>query len=690
MSDEQPKPTPLSRYQRVRQILDQAAGSAHPSYQGHDRFWNLPYDEFLNTRLYGIPMIAPPQAAAPATLPVASAATAKSCCHGESTPTAPAAALTSAPASPGRGAASGLIRGLKGQPPFDGSQFPRLPWGGNAVSPEDIAFIEQWIDDGCPQTDAPGEGFAAPSLQASEARQARVHALALGQEAHALDPRPVNAFRDEIGKVKVRKNIAFLSDDELARFRAAVARMKSLDAFEQDERSFGYWARIHANQCQHSWEQFLTWHRAYLYFFEQQLQDIDPTVTLPYWDWPGNKEDVQKSIDDMGSSVVLDNGVVPEAYRCWITKDGIGELKAMGVPDPVLDKLGTVIDQKFDSGSRLYKAAKIKWGEDAQSDRAIVTELGKINPLWHFQRWPGGEAGWIFEVYPTPEDVQRILTLEDFFTFGSGPEGNHFFGALENIHNLIHNFSGGLNPDFDPSQPASLFNLQAGDMGNSGRTAFDPIFWGHHSNVDRVWADWQKQHPGKGPDDPDDILPPWSMTVEDTYSIASLGYEYMQAAHLFPTVDNQMPIARFLSAQAQVQPKVVQTHRRAEIRLHRVQYVTRAGFFIRAFLNQPDANEKTPTLGNDNYVGTLNMFTGLCIGGPGHCDPPKLTRRKFDQRPRHHKTPANFRFDATAAVARLKAKGATDFHVNLVVMNTDGTLAPDALKLDAVSLNFFD
>src|SRR5215471_6726267 len=100
MSDEQPKPAQLSRYQRVRQILDQAAGAAHPSYQGNDRFWNLPYDEFLNTKLYGIPMIAPPGSAAPAALPATSITPAKSCCHGESVSAAPA---PPAAETPGRG-----------------------------------------------------------------------------------------------------------------------------------------------------------------------------------------------------------------------------------------------------------------------------------------------------------------------------------------------------------------------------------------------------------------------------------------------------------------------------------------------------------------------------------------------------------------------------------------------------------
>jgi len=576
-----------------------------------------------------------------------------------------------------------LIKGLKGQPPFDGSQFPRLPWGGKPVAFDDIAFIEQWIDDGCPETDAP-TGDAHD-------KHAHLMELAAGRAAHPPHRGPVNQFHINNGAVKVRKNIDFLLPEELDRFRKAVAQMKSLDRFQQDERSFGYWARIHASQCQHSWEQFLTWHRAYLYFFEQQLQDIDPTVTLPYWDWASYRDNLEKSIDDESSKAGLDNGIIPDAYRCWIDQAHLDELKAEGVPQPVIDKLATVLDKKFDSGNRLFLAAGIKWSDDLQSDRAIISSLEKINPLWHYQRWPGGNKDLIFEAYPRPEDIDRILELDNFFSFGSGPLGNHFFGALENIHNLIHNFSGGMNPNYNGSTPPmDVDNPQNGDMVNAGRTAFDPIFWGHHANVDRLWDEWQQRHVKLGPDDPDDILPPWNMTVEQTYSTAQLGYQYMQTSHVFPA-DPQMPIAKFVSAKAQVHPQVAETHRRAEVRLDRVQYSTRAGFYVRVFINQSDATPSTQTAGNPHYVGTLNMFTGLCIGGPGHCEPPTpKPRRKFDHRPRHHKTPAAFHIDATETIASLKGLGDTDFQVTLVVLNLDGSLATDALAMSGVSLNFYD
>ena len=115
-----------------------------------------------------------------------------------------------------------------------------------------------------------------------------------------------------------------------------------------------------------------------------------------------------------------------------------------------------------------------------------------------------------------------------------------------------------------------------------------------------------------------------------------------------------------------------------------------AGCFVRAFLNLPDANARTPVKDNPNFVGQFAMFSGGCVGGPGHCEPPEEPCRKFDRRQRHHKTPGNIRFDATAAVRRLRGLGATDFRVQLVVLGLDGEPMSNALWIDGVSLTFLD
>ena len=731
MADQQQETQPpaASRYERVKQILDAAQGSVTPSYQGLGRFWNLPLDKFMQATLYGIRLIAdpvppdpcddivnptrsccqddepapqpPPQQESPpmpqqesSQMPEAGG---HSCCGGGGGTTGGGVSdrdvWSGGPkSSRGRGAASGLIKGLNGVFPFDGTQFPPLMWGGQRVSASDIIFIQSWIDDGCPASDE-----TATPVSLARVNQPLALARAQGHEVHPLSTKPINDFSQQTNKIKVRKNIECLDDEELARFRRVIRMMKCYDDFHQyDQRSFRFWADIHANNCQHGWEQFLTWHRMYLYYFEQQMQDIDPSVTLPYWDWPMYRDNVLASIQDMQQQTgSLDNGIVPCAYRCWVDQRMLQNLKGK-IPDATWSGLQKIAvkdldirckdkSKYYDSGLRLFKGAGIDYGADPAGDQLIIGELSRVNPLWIWNRWPGGNAGLIFEAWPTPDDVQNILKIPSFYNFGSGPDSNHFFGACENIHNLIHNFSGGGNPNYQklPNEP------QYGYMQSAGTTARDPIFWAHHSNVDRLYAVWQGMHPGAGPDDPEDVLAPWPNQVKDVEAISDLGYEYMKSAYVYET-DSQLPIARFKSAPTAVHAAVLQNHSHAEIRLHKVQYSTAGGAFVRVFLNEPDADSSTPTQGNPHFVAQLATFSGECIGGPGHCDVPPESRRRYDLRPRHRKTPGNFRINATEAVRRLTEQGETNFQINLVVLDIDGSPKPNALWMEGVSLTFKD
>jgi Common central domain of tyrosinase len=63
-----------------------------------------------------------------------------------------------------------------------------------------------------------------------------------------------------------------------------------------DPRGWLFQANIHGtitgsdpswNRCRHASWHFLSWHRAYVYYFERILREAsgDPELTLPYWDW---------------------------------------------------------------------------------------------------------------------------------------------------------------------------------------------------------------------------------------------------------------------------------------------------------------------------------------------------------------------------------------------------------------------
>jgi tyrosinase len=85
--------------------------------------------------------------------------------------------------------------------------------------------------------------------------------------------------------VGVRNEVRALSGADVASLRLAFALAYEI----RDERGHGFFAGLHGlplpSYCTHNNELFLPWHRAYLYFFERALQDLDPGATLPWWDW---------------------------------------------------------------------------------------------------------------------------------------------------------------------------------------------------------------------------------------------------------------------------------------------------------------------------------------------------------------------------------------------------------------------
>lgn len=109
---------------------------------------------------------------------------------------------------------------------------------------------------------------------------------------------------------------------------------------------------------------------------------------------------------------------------------------------------------------------------------------------------------------PSMADVRRALELSDFLDFST---------QLENIHNGVHVWVGGT-------------------MSEIPLAAYDPIFFAHHTMIDRIWRLWQLKHPGSEPPQPllSEALPPFKMTVAQTLSVTSLGYDYAASTQHVP------------------------------------------------------------------------------------------------------------------------------------------------------------
>jgi tyrosinase len=74
-------------------------------------------------------------------------------------------------------------------------------------------------------------------------------------------------------------------------------------------------------------------------------------------------------------------------------------------------------------------------------------------------------------------------------------------------------------------------NWTGGHFASDSYTAYDPIFWFHHANLDRLWSRWQRLHP-TAPMPPTLLateLKPFSITVADILDTEKAGYRYDEA-----------------------------------------------------------------------------------------------------------------------------------------------------------------
>lgn len=81
-----------------------------------------------------------------------------------------------------------------------------------------------------------------------------------------------------------RKEIRSLTPAELLTFRRAMLALQQREGLQSFIGLAGYHG-IPMRLCPHGSPLFLAWHRAYIRIFEQSLQAIDASVSLPFWDW---------------------------------------------------------------------------------------------------------------------------------------------------------------------------------------------------------------------------------------------------------------------------------------------------------------------------------------------------------------------------------------------------------------------
>lgn len=195
-----------------------------------------------------------------------------------------------------------------------------------------------------------------------------------------------------------RKNLTRLTVAERQAFTNAVNQLRAnggYDTYVEQHRG----AMSHG----HGGPAFFPWHREFILRFERDLQAIDSSVSLPYWDW------TQANLNGAGTESLI-----------W-REDFMGGPGAPGT--------GAVTSGPFAA-----------WG--------------LIRNPFNIFNFPG-----------TGGDIALALASPDYTSFRQ----------VEGPHGAPHVWVGGF-------------------VGNSRIAPSDPVFWLIHSNVDRLWAQWQQQH----------------------------------------------------------------------------------------------------------------------------------------------------------------------------------------------------
>lgn len=266
----------------------------------------------------------------------------------------------------------------------------------------------------------------------------------------------------------------------LRSYAKAVRAMLALPP--EDPRNWYRQAIIHTLDCPHGNWWFLPWHRGYLGWFEQICRELsrDPHFALPYWDWTVD----QKIPDGMFDDVLDPNhsAYLPTAH------DFERRLGAAITRSGYWDLVGGRFERRSQLGQLL--ARSVRFDADLMFD--IVTDpSGRM-----FFEQPGArgirreQPGFSLATSDAvaPATIRAALAAPDFPSFGSPRSSNHStmsgYGVLEaRPHNSVHRCVGSRDCNFVEAR---------GFMGDM-LSPVDPIFFLHHSNIDRLWDVWTRK-----------------------------------------------------------------------------------------------------------------------------------------------------------------------------------------------------
>ncbi|KAI4599576.1 hypothetical protein KJ359_002023 [Pestalotiopsis sp. 9143b] len=277
---------------------------------------------------------------------------------------------------------------------------------------------------------------------------------------------------------------------------------------------------------------------------KKQWVEAADSWRLPYWDWAAR----QDYIDETGLPMVFteeqvqiekpssryDYENVPNPLWIFVNPMKGADGKPMPFGDPKMGENAFKLAKDSNPWDRSYGISRYGMVRD---DAGSWTGLEGVNN-WELSNealadpyWYSIQGGSFREAVSRMFSPGYLEKWSDFATVKKDAEGLVKFMSLEYIHNNVHNDAGG----FRPAEGV-------GHMSDVPVAAFDPLFWMHHCNIDRLLAIWQRLNPDlwfdrlePGENKPTDPLLPFhkdtSGTVHTSNSVRefnNLGYDYAE------------------------------------------------------------------------------------------------------------------------------------------------------------------
>lgn len=285
----------------------------------------------------------------------------------------------------------------------------------------------------------------------------------------------------------------------LASYKKGVEAMLNLPV--DDPRNWFRNAFIHLMDCPHGNWWFYVWHRGYIGYFERTIRALsgDDSFAIPYWDWT---QMPQPQIPDG-----MFDGVLTPSDRAYEPYTGDLDRFTKFIK-PELESYWNSLspDQRLQLDARGYKVFGDLW-KDVTGDNNPENEAFAITPRARYlsRDNPKLDAKTAYNVsqfmilaglqvadfynpteVPVDENHKRLFlsfTSSQTDSHNTQPSRETYFSTLEAFpHNKVHNYIGGLGSIKAPW----------GNMTNN-LSPVDPIFFLHHSNMDRLWDVWTRK-----------------------------------------------------------------------------------------------------------------------------------------------------------------------------------------------------